>query len=149
MHMFDISSLKMGLDQAVLSGFESGTSGDGALSKEEVERLLRLGAYGIFSEDKEGADAESNNFVEQDIDTILERRARTVVHDSTSGQNAAGGTFSKARFSAAPQAGEGKKSTNEDVSIDDPQFWQVRGSSVVAQSVLLVNMIAGKSLFVF
>jgi hypothetical protein len=125
MHMFDISSLKMGLDQAVLSGFESGTSGDCALSKEEVERLLRLGAYGIFSEE-EGAETESNNFVEQDLDTILERRARTVVHENTGTQNAAGGAFSKARFSAAPQAGEGKKSTKEDVSIDDPLFWQVR-----------------------
>ena len=133
MHMFDVSSLKMGLDQAVLSGFESGTSGDGSLSKEEVERLLRLGAYGIFSEDKEGAEAESNNFVQQDLDTILERRARTVIHEKTGSQGGAGGTFSKARFNAAPLATEGKKAIQENVAIDDPLFWQVRlAGSLVA-----------------
>jgi hypothetical protein len=114
--MFHMSSMKMGLDQAVLSGFESGASGEGTLSKEEVEKLLRHGAYGIFSEDKDGAE-ESNAFVQQDIDTILERRSRTVVHDNTgSKSNAAGGTFSKARF-AAPNATEGKKSGGEDVAL--------------------------------
>ncbi|CAB9496158.1 CHD3-type chromatin-remodeling factor PICKLE [Seminavis robusta] len=123
MQMFHMSSLKMGLDQAVLSGFETGSSGDGALSKDEVERLLRHGAYGIFSEDKEGAEAESNSFVQQDLDTILERRARTVIHDNVASKNNAGSTFSKARFSA-PKGIEGKKGSNEEISIDDPQFWQ-------------------------
>jgi len=121
MQMFHMSSLKMGLDQAVLSGFESGSSGEGALSKEEVEKLLRHGAYGIFSEDNE---AESNDFVQQDIDSILERRSRTVVHDNTgSGSNAAGGTFSKARFTATKTAEGGKKVLKEDVDIEDPDFW--------------------------
>ena len=52
MQMFHMSSLKMGLDQAVLQGIEAGPAGDGkgggsgegALTKEEVERLLRHGA---------------------------------------------------------------------------------------------------------
>ena len=124
MQMFHMSSLKMGLDQAVLSGFEAGTSGESALSKDEVEKLLRHGAYGIFSEDQENPDAEANAFVQQDIDTILERRSRTVVHDNTgSHSSAAGGTFSKARFSSTPAAGE-KKSTAEDVDVEDPDFWK-------------------------
>lgn len=123
MQMFHMSSLKMGLDQAVLSGFEAGTSGEGALSKDEVEKLLKHGAYGIFSEENDG-DKESNNFLEQDIDTILERRSRTVVHENTGSQgNAAGGTFSKARFTA-PKAAEDKKTTAEDVDVDDPNFWE-------------------------
>ena len=38
----------MGLDQAVLQGIEGSTGdGEGMLSKEEVERLLRHGAYDI------------------------------------------------------------------------------------------------------
>ena len=96
------------------------------MTKEEVERLLRHGAYDIFNEDKAGtAEAESNDFVQQDIDSILERRSRTVVHNNTGSQsNAAGGTFSKASF-AAPKTPSGDKNRpTEDVDIEDPEFWK-------------------------
>lgn len=66
------------------------------------------------------SEKESNDFISQDIDSILARRAKTVVHENTgSNSNAAGGTFSKASF----------KNTNSDgvasaeVDIDDPDFW--------------------------
>jgi hypothetical protein len=122
-----MSSLKMGLDQAVLKGFESGSSSEGALSKEEVEKLLRHGAYDIFNEDKAGAaESESNDFVDQDIDSILERRGRTVVHENTgSNSNAAGGTFSKARFMSTARSPDAdkSKSKHENVDIEDPDFW--------------------------
>ena len=107
--------MKMGLDQAVLQGIENGGNKD-VMTKEEVERLLKNGAYDIFKEDKDGSgDKESNDFVSQDIDSILERRAKTIVHENTgSKSNAAGGTFSKASFT----------NTNEaEVDIDDPDFW--------------------------
>jgi hypothetical protein len=130
MQMFHMSSLKMGLDQAVLQGFEKDAGqGDGALSKEEVEKLLRHGAYDIFNEEKAGtADAESNAFIAQDIDSILERRSKKVVHENTgSKSSAAGGTFSKASFKA-PNTPDGKKSgegpADMDVDIDDPDFWK-------------------------
>ena len=118
--MFHMASLKMGLDQAVLQGIEN-SSDKGVMSKEEVERLLKHGAYDIFKEDESGeGDKESNDFVSQDIDSILARRAKTVVHDNTgSGSASAGGTFSKASF----------KATNSDgvdaagVDVDDPDFW--------------------------
>jgi hypothetical protein len=124
MQMFHMSSMKMGLDQAVLKGFENGPSGEGAMTKEEVEKLLRHGAYDIFNEDKAGtAEAESNDFVEQDIDTILARRSRTVTHDNTGSQSdAAGGTFSKASFIAKTPAGK-TGSVTEDIDIEDPEFW--------------------------
>jgi hypothetical protein len=95
------------------------------MTKEEVERLLRHGAYDIFNEEKTGsAEAESNAFVEQDIDSILERRSRTVVHQNTGSQsNAAGGTFSKASFKA-PRTPDGTQNgTTEDIDIEDPEFW--------------------------
>jgi hypothetical protein len=126
MQMFHMSSLKMGLDQAVLQGFENGgSSGEGAMTKEEVERLLRHGAYDIFNEEKAGsADAESNDFVQQDIDSILARRSKTVVHDQTgSNSNAAGGTFSKASFKAPKTPGGQEKAKEDDIDIDDPEFW--------------------------
>ena len=115
------------------------------MTKEQIEKLLKHGAYDIFKEDKDGAcrhpllhppalfcqpyshffspgtsEKESNDFISQDIDSILARRAKTVVHENTgSNSNAAGGTFSKASF----------KNTNSDgvdsaeVDVDDPDFW--------------------------
>lgn len=124
--MFHQSSLKMGLDQAVLQGIEGGAGdGEGVLTKEEVERLLRHGAYDIFNEEKTGSsEQESKDFESQDIDSILARRAKTVIHENTgSKSNAAGGTFSKASFKAK-KTGEGGDGTGDDagddVDIDDP-----------------------------
>ena len=139
--MFHMSSLKMGLDQAVLTGFESSSSGEGAMTKEEVERLLRHGAYDIFNEDKSGnAEAESNDFVQQDIDSILERRSRKVVHANTgSGSAAAGGTFSKASFvSKTPSKSGNNNEASEDVDINDPDFWtkMVGEAKPEAESIL-------------
>lgn len=87
------------------------------MTKEEVEKLLKNGAYDIFREDKDGSgDKESNDFVSQDIDSILERRAKTIVHENTgSKSSAAGGTFSKASFVGNANEAE--------VDIDDPDFW--------------------------
>ncbi len=84
---------------------------------------MRCGAYDIFREEQSGvSEKESNDFVEQDIDSILARRTKTVIHENTgSKSSAAGGTFSKASFT-------GKASTNttpgKDVDIDDPDFWK-------------------------
>eukprot|EP00804_Cyclotella_cryptica_P025678 CCRYP_002891-RD/>CCRYP_002891-RD protein AED:0.05 eAED:0.05 QI:284/1/1/1/1/1/17/975/2223 len=112
MQMFHMSSMKMGLDQAVLHGIENTGGNKDVMTKEEVEKLLRKGAYDIFKEDKD----ESNDFVSQDIDSILERRARTIVHENTGSKSkAAGGTFSKASFKNANETAE--------VDVDDPDFW--------------------------
>lgn len=109
------------------------------MTKEEVERLLRHGAYDIFNEEKAGAaEAESKDFIEQDIDSILERRARTVVHENTgSGSNAAGGTFSKASF-IDPKTSSGEGKAQDDVDIEDPEFWKkmVGEAKQEAESVL-------------
>jgi len=129
MQMFHMSSLKMGLDQAVLHGVENkgaGTKSKVGLTKEEIEKLLRHGAYDIFNEEKVGkSDKESEAFISADIDSILSR-AKTVVHDNTgSSSGAAGGTFSKASFKV-PYGLSNVNEDNEpigDVDIDDPEFW--------------------------
>lgn len=102
-------------------------SSQSALSKSEVEKLLRHGAYDIFNEEKSGSgDAESNAFVQQDIDTILERRSRTIVHENTGSQsNAGGGTFSKASFKVAKSPGAaGASAVEDDIDVEDPEFWK-------------------------
>lgn len=121
MQMFHASSLKLGLDQAVLQGIEGGAgNGENAMSKDEIEKLLRKGAYNVFSEEQNGtSDKASKEFENLDIDAILSRRTKTVVHENTgSNSAAAGGTFSKASFKAANQ-GE-----SAEVDIDDPDFWK-------------------------
>ena len=119
--MFHLASLKMGLDQAVLKGFEKGAGSEAGMTKEEVERLLKHGAYDILNEDKAGtAEAASNEFMQLDIDAILAGRSRTVVHENTGSQSgAAGGTFSKASFQMTKTPGKEK----EAVDLDDPNFW--------------------------
>jgi hypothetical protein len=137
MQMFHMASLKMGLDQAILNGFEVGSAGEGAFSKDEVERLLRNGAYEIFKEDRAGkAEEESNEFIQQDIDTIMRNHARTVVHDSSgsSGRPAAGSTFSKASFKVAKSPDAAGKVDQEDVDIDDPEFWKKVVGDTVEES---------------
>jgi hypothetical protein len=121
--MFHLSSLKMGLDQAVLKGFETGGANDGGMSKEEVERLLKHGAYDILNEEKAGtAEAASTEFIKQDIDSILAGRSRTVVHENTGSKSGAGGgTFSKASFQVSKTPSGKDKS--EQIEVDDPNFW--------------------------
>jgi hypothetical protein len=123
MQMFHLSSLKMGLDQAVLKGFETGGANDGGMSKEEDERLLKHGAYDILNEEKAGtAEAASTEFIKQDIDSILAGRSRTVVHDNTGSQSGAGGgTFSKASFQVSKTPSG--KDKGDQIEVDDPNFW--------------------------
>ena len=94
------------------------------MTKEEVEKLLRHGAYDMFREEQEGAaQKKSEDFMELDIDTILERWSTKVVHENTgTGSKAAGGTFSKASFSNRDST-NGASGVDQDVDIDDPDFW--------------------------
>lgn len=90
-----------------------------------MEKLLRHGAYDILNEEKAGkSEAESNEYAQQDIDSILQLHSRTVVHENTgSKSNASGGTFAKARFRATKTPSKGESSA-EDVDIEDPDFWK-------------------------
>lgn len=101
--MFDRASMKLGLDKALLQRMDGGdgitdpfaseSSAPSALSKTEVEMLLKKGAYGAFLDDE-----ASTQFCEEDIDEILLRRTQTIRHDSTTEK---GSIFSKASFASA------------------------------------------------
>uniref|UniRef100_M4BRS8 Uncharacterized protein n=1 Tax=Hyaloperonospora arabidopsidis (strain Emoy2) TaxID=559515 RepID=M4BRS8_HYAAE len=132
LHMFHKASLKLGLDQAVLGGIKnddpvaklkgvpSTSKANDRMSKEEIESLLKHGAYEMFKEQDSEAEAASKKFGEESIDQILSR-STTIVHDPT--RDVAGkekrnvmSSFSKATFVS---------STNPDdtVDVDDPNFW--------------------------
>eukprot|EP00026_Physarum_polycephalum_P000102 Phypoly_transcript_00102.p1 GENE.Phypoly_transcript_00102~~Phypoly_transcript_00102.p1 ORF type:complete len:2164 (+),score=408.47 Phypoly_transcript_00102:294-6785(+) len=122
--MFERASKKLGLDQAVLTKMNAGSSAtssaaddsaavpaDPVLDKKVIDSLLKYGAYDLFRED----DTAANRFYEEDIDRILERA--TVVKstpDAEAPDNPLS-SFSKASFvsnSAAPE-----------LDINDPDFW--------------------------
>jgi chromodomain-helicase-DNA-binding protein 7 len=110
--MFDRAGLKLGLDKAVLQSMNTDqgknkADGPGPLSKKEIEDLLKKGAYGALMDDDNAGD----KFCEEDIDSILERRAKTVTIEG----NKAGGSFSKATFASAD--------TETNINLDDPDFW--------------------------
>ena len=83
--MFDRASLKLGLDKAVLQsmntqqGARANKDGGGALSKKEVEDLLKKGAYGALMDDDNAGD----KFCEEDIDLILQKRTTTKTIDTS------------------------------------------------------------------
>lgn len=102
--------MKLGLDKAVLKSFESNGEKE-AISKNELESLLKYGAYHIFKEEKDGnTEKESREFLEADIDQILEKNS----HILTIEDNETGGQFSKASFVS---------NTCDQIDINDPNFW--------------------------
>ncbi|ORZ14695.1 SNF2 family N-terminal domain-domain-containing protein [Absidia repens] len=112
--MFDRAGMKLGLDKAVMS--RSGPTGEPdngqpnkhELTKQEIENLLKKGAYGAMLDDE-----ASTQFCEEDIDQILERRTKVIKHEG----NEQGSVFSKATFSAGAGDVDG-------VELDDPDFWE-------------------------
>jgi chromodomain-helicase-DNA-binding protein 7 len=93
------------------------------LTKKEIEDLLKKGAYGALMED----DAAGNDFCEEDIDHILQRRTQVVQIEA----GVKGSTFAKASFSL---------STNRnDIDIDDPEFWQKWAKKADVDAANLIN----------
>lgn len=74
--MFDKASLKLGLDKAILQSMNTAQGGkdpnNKALTKKEIEDLLKKGAYGAIMDDDNAGD----KFCEEDIDCILARRTQ-------------------------------------------------------------------------
>ena len=127
MHMFHSASLKLGLDRAVLAHQRQNSSSEESSKKrkskaereeqaKEIDSLLKKGAYDVFNEDD---DKEAEQFMETDIDQLLEKSSRKVTYgESATSTLASGlGSFSKASFVASGD-GDGK-----DVDLDDPEFW--------------------------
>merc|ERR1712127_634369 len=137
MHMFHSASMKLGLDRAVLAHQrhntaaavedENGVNGQAsAMTKKklkseretqakEIDELLKKGAYDVFRDEVD--DKESKQFMETDIDSLLERSSRKVTYGNTNETSISSGlgSFSKASFVA---------SAGDDIDLDDPDFWK-------------------------
>ncbi|EKE38751.1 hypothetical protein ENUP19_0038G0006 [Entamoeba nuttalli] len=112
-YMFERASMKLGLDQAILSNINN-TPGEvnkesEKLSKEDITSLLKYGAYGLLKDD----DDKDNNFCEEDIDQIMEKRTSKVVWKGD--QVAASSSFSKATFVSE---------TGDVIDLNDEHFWE-------------------------
>jgi len=125
MHMFHSASMKLGLEQAVLSQNrdqgEEGTKGKKHKSKGEkeahakkIDELLKKGAYDVFRDDD---DDEARKFMETDIDQLMNSAKNVTYGKQTNNLSSGLGSFSKASF--VTDTGEGEK----DVDLDDPDFW--------------------------
>jgi hypothetical protein len=126
--MFHSASLKLGLDRAVLAHQRQQETEDGQEAKskskseremqaKEIDQLLKKGAYDVFRDED---DAEAKQFLESDIDQLLERSAKKVTYGNVNANSMSSGlgSFSKASFVA--DTGDGIK----DVDLDDPDFWE-------------------------
>jgi len=110
---------KLGLDQAILHSIRNESEDKIPLDKTEINNLLKYGAYDIFREDLPDT---STKYDEQDIEKILERSSRTVVHNTArENPDAFSSTFSKASFvSSKPKRSPSKT----DLDVNDPNFWK-------------------------
>ncbi len=98
-------------------GLDESAEPEGHLSREEMERMLRQGAYNVFADDTEG-DQRSSEFCAADIDRILER-SQVIRHENAPSTSAAPSSFSKATF--LPDG------ATEALDLNDPEFWQKLG----------------------
>eukprot|EP01105_Mastigella_eilhardi_P018386 TRINITY_DN424_c0_g1_i1.p1 TRINITY_DN424_c0_g1~~TRINITY_DN424_c0_g1_i1.p1 ORF type:complete len:1922 (-),score=565.44 TRINITY_DN424_c0_g1_i1:97-5862(-) len=161
-YMFERASKKLGLDQVVLNNMCASTPGCvspnpavspppgtdpsaaaqlpapkasiGGMSREDINDLLKYGAYDLFRETE--AEAASATFCEEDIDQILEHRSSRVVWKG----DQQGSTFSKATFQV--------EGSGADIDVHAPDFWEkILPQAVTAKHLLdgLTKMLAGKS----
>ena len=125
--MFDRASKKLGLEQAVLGTFEKDQTDDKP-SQQEMEQLLKKGAYALLEDDN---DEVTKEFCADDIESILAKRTRTRVVEGTktaSWLNKQGMVVSKSKFNA--EGGKG-------LDMDDPLFWQKVMPDFVTPSIML------------
>ncbi|EER17077.1 chromodomain helicase dna binding protein, putative [Perkinsus marinus ATCC 50983] len=129
--LFEIASKKLGLEQAIMSSVTANSELN--LSKQELEHLIKEGAYAAF-EEHSGREEE---FRSASLDDIMSSdRIKTVTY----GTIVSGGhrsRFSKAYFSANPETPEETVSTpdsvesgedgpvpDEDEKLSDINFWR-------------------------
>ena len=88
------------------------------MQAKEVDKLLKKVSHDVFWYDD---DTESQQFVETDIDQLLEQSARTVTNGSSmqSTMSSGLGSFSKASFFASTEDVDG-----QDVEPNGPDFWE-------------------------
>jgi len=135
--MFLRSSKKLGLDHALLTNLEVGKGQLVAADAHDINKLLRLGAYGVFDDD----DTAAKTFMEENIESMLAKRSTTITvnqqapnEDDEEGEE--GG--SKPAASASAAAGQSSQilsrlnfnkmkfessGASSQIDVNDPHFW--------------------------
>jgi len=109
--LFDRAARKLGLEQAVLGNKSAVESQP---SKEEIEDLLKHGAYRLLEDDEETA-RKQKEYSEANIEDLLQV-SRKVNWDKAAGnESGAAMSFSKASFVA--------KGSDKEISVEDKNFW--------------------------
>ena len=123
--MFDRASRKLGLEQAILGSvkFDNNEKSDDAHAKmdaKEMEQLLREGAYSLMLDDD---DDDMQEFREQDIDNILQKRAHVLITEG--GQKTESWLNKKKKSKTRKSRFTGGSSTEHgDIDVNDPDFWK-------------------------
>lgn len=139
--MLDRAAMKLGLEQAIFGGVGSGgggqqgqgendrdrcnpSGGSSAAAREEIERLLKHGAYGAMTEDAAEGDRRTKEWGATGIDDILARSERRVVEASeVSSTQSEGYAQQKSMFATATFTGTDDGGA-DGIALDDPDFWQ-------------------------
>ena len=91
-----------------------------ALSRKELENLLKYGAYDIFRDEKDGqTNDESLKFCNENIEDILKNSA-VVMHNTDENNEMSTKTISSGFSKASFVSSNGK---DDNIDIDDPDFW--------------------------
>ncbi|TMW60638.1 hypothetical protein Poli38472_000680 [Pythium oligandrum] len=152
--MFNRASRKLGLEHAVLGTASfSETSQPDKPTAEQLVELLKRGAYALMEED----DTASKQFAERDIETILKENAHVrvmnqggdKVEEDESGEtkspkksrkrkSLAGIAFDRSSFVA--------EGASNDLSVDDPNFWEKVLPGAMSVEMLSVKLEDGSAL---
>ncbi len=126
--MFDRASKKLGLEQAVLGTFDK--NDDGKPSAKEMEQLLKKGAYALLEDD----DEITQNFVSDDIESILKKRTRTRVVEGTKTASWLNkqGMVTKSKFTS--------DSKSAALDMDDPNFWEKVMPNFVTPAIMTTKL---------
>jgi hypothetical protein len=94
--MFEKASIKLGLDKAVLHSMtvNGGSNERPQLKRDEIDALLKHGAYSVFLESTESKQLQ----VDEDIDQILARDTRVIDYTNTTNDSNSSSSFAKASF---------------------------------------------------
>ncbi|PRP87395.1 chromodomain helicase hrp1 [Planoprotostelium fungivorum] len=114
--MFEKSSRKLGLDQAVLQELGSpsgGSKGSKDLDKKEIEALLKNGVYEIYNDDGEAL----KRFYEDDIDKILNRSTKVIWKGDSNTTPMSNSSFARASFASS--------GADSAIDVNDPNFWNL------------------------
>ena len=144
--MFTRASMKLGLEQAIFGDINHNDSDkeNAALQqqqqqqqqqkpsaksakeqRQEVENLLKHGAYGLLTEAREEAEKRYQKWGSDDIDSILQNSEQKVVDAEEDEKEKRPSDKKKEKsslFATATFASEASEKMN--VDLDDPDFWQ-------------------------